>query len=322
MKNFFVLFILTLLYFTSNAQTYLPKIENSDAHDKYCLKGTPQSLYHRTYEIARDSLTGELIVGNELDYISELSYRINFTENGNVQDFHYIHDGRATTSLSNFFDPEGRYCTLQIEDNIPTSYQRNWIDNYKEPQYNQGYVYQLIQEEYAMSYFGDSLLLTSRDTTHCIEKDNIILSLFVPETDNQYDNYPIKDSNYYAHYIDSCRNNVIPQNRTLNLYNEKEQLSVTIEYTPISKHPSFIEYFYYDKNGMLTLNKRLSYVTFDESGEVIYISAPLSDIFRYEYPEDSIDQQGNWTKRYVFRQFRKEKEQPLYLECRQIDYIK
>ena len=72
---------------------------------------------------------------------------------------------------------------------------------------------------------------------------------------------------------------------------------------------------------MLTLIKRLSYVTFDESGEVIYISAPLSDIFRYEYPEDSIDQQGNWTKRYVFRQFREEKEQPLYLEYLQISYV-
>lgn len=323
MKKIFVIFILILSYSTLQSQSYLPKLGNSDAHDNYFLKGKPLTLYHQTFEISQDSLTGKIIIGNELDYFSELSYRINFTDEGNVLNFHYIHEGISSTSTCNFFDPEGRLCKLQIHNNIPVSYQRNRIDNYEEVQdQNKGHIYKLIQEEYSMSYFSDSLLLTKRDTTICIEKDSIMLSLFMPDTDTQHDSYPIKDSLYYALFIDSCRNNQLPHSRTINLYNEQEQIIKIIEYTPISKLPSFIELFYYNEQGLVILDKRFNYVSFNEFGDTIYLTEPTTDIYRYEYPENSIDEQENWTQRYVFRRFRQEKEQPLYMERRKISYLK
>lgn len=140
------------------------------------------------------------------------------------------------------------------------------------------------------------------------------------ETATQYDSYPIKDSAYYAHYIDSCRSYVRPENRSINLYNEQEQLVKTIEYTSISEQPSYIVYFYYNEQGLPIQEKRLNYTTFDELGNTVYNPEPISDIFRYEYPDNAIDVQGNWTQRYVFRQFQTEKEQPLYLERQNISY--
>lgn len=322
MKQIFFIIISVLSYTALSAQTYLPTTKNSNAHNDYFLKGKPESLYHRTFELSKDSLTGEFIIGKEFDSLSDSSFRIYFTNDGDVQEFHHIYNGTSSTSLRYFYDPEKRYCVLQTYLNSPESYQRNWIENYQSSDNTQSNVYNLIQEEYYMSDFGDSLLLTNRDTILCIEKDGIFLSYFFYNTNSQCDNYPAKDSLYYAQYIDSCRNNVLPQYRTINLYNEQEQIVTQIEYTPISKQPSYMEYYYYNEQGLLISHKRLIYITFDEFGEYVYSHEPQSDIFRYEYPDNSIDEQGNWTKRYVFRQFRKEKEQPLYLECRQIDYIK
>ena len=303
-------------------QNFLPKIEGTDAHDNYFLKGKPLELYHQTYEISQDSLTGKIIKGNILDYFSELSYRISFTEKGDVQEFHYMQEGLSCASLCNFFDPENKYCKLYITNNVPTCYQRSWINNYKEPKDNKVHTYKLIQEEYAMYYLTDSMLLTRRDTTVCIEKDKMILSLFIPSTNTRHDNYPAKDSLYYAHLIDSCLNESFHHDKTINLYDEQEQISKIIEYTANNASPSYIEYFYYDEQGMLVLNKKLYYTSFNEFGETVYTNKPQIDIFRYEYPEGSIDKQGNWTQRYVFRQFHQEKEVPLYMECRKINYKK
>lgn len=320
MRTIFFILIEVLLYTSLSAQSYLPLIQNSDAHNDYFLKGNPQSLYHQTFEISQDSLSGAITIGKEIDSFSEFSYRIYFTTGGDVQEFHHIYDGRPSTSLRYFFDPEGRYCVLQIAENSLTSYQRTWIDQYYNSPTQQNSIYNLMQEEYAIDYSSDSLLLTKCDTISLIEKDHILLSFFSSATATQHDNYPLKDSAYYAHYIDSCRNYVRPQNRNINLYNEQEQLVKSIEYTSISEQPSSITYFYYNEQGLPILEKKLNYTTFDEFGESVYIREPDSDIFRYEYPDNSIDGQGNWTKRYVFRQFRTEKEKPLYLECQKISY--
>ena len=320
MRTIFFILIEVLLYTSLSAQSYLPLIQNSDARNDYFLKGNPQSLYHQTFEISQDPQSGAITIGKEIDSYSEFSYRIYFTNGGDVQEFHHIYDGRPSTSLRYFFDPEGRYCVLQIAENSLTSYQRNWVSQYNDSPIQQNSVYNLIQEEYTMDYSSDSLLLTRRDTISFIEKDHILLSFFSSETATQYDSYPITDSAYYARYIDSCRNYVRPENRSINLYNEQEHLVKTIEYTSISEQPSYIVYFYYNEQGLPILEKRLNYTTFDEFGNTVYNPEPISDIFRYEYPDNAIDGQGNWTQRYVFRQFQTEKEQPLYLECQKISY--
>ena len=242
MKQIFFIIISVLSYTALSAQTYLPTTKNSNVHNDYFLKGKPESLYHRTFELSKDSLTGEIIIGKEFDSLSDSSFRIYFTNDGDVQEFHHIYNGTSSTSLRYFYDPEKRYCVLQTYLNSPESYQRNWIEKYQSSENTQSNVYILIQEEYYMSDFGDSLLLTNRDTILCIEKDGIFLSYFFYNTNSQCDNYPAKDSLYYAQYIDSCRNNVLPQYRTINLYNEQEQIVTQIEYTPISKQPSYMEY--------------------------------------------------------------------------------
>lgn len=320
MKTIFIISILILSVTTINGQAFLPKIESIDACDCYSLKGNPHTLYHQTFELLRDSLTGEIIIGDELDYFSDLSYRVNFTDKGNVYGFHYIQNGTSRTSIHNFFDKKERYCNLQIMDNVPVSYQRSWVDNYKEPQDNQVHVYKLIQEDYSIPDFCDSLLLTRCDTAFCIEKDSIILSIYIPDTDIQSISLPVKDSLYYIHIIDSCLNNQFPQNRTINLYNEQEQIVRIIHYTSSGSHPSFIETFQYDEQGMLVMDKFLDYVSFDELGETIYLAEPKVNMFQYEYPENSIDEHGNWVRRYVFRQYQNEKPEPLYFECRRITY--
>ena len=320
MKTIFIISILILSVTTINGQAFLPKIESIDARDCYSLKGNPHTLYHQTFELLRDSLTGEIVIGDELDYFSDLSYRINFTDQGNVYGFHYIQNGISCTSIHNFFDKEERYCNLQIMDNVPVSYQRSWVDNYKEPHDNQVHVYKLIQEDYSIPGFCDSLLLTRCDTTFCIEKDSIILSVYMPDTDIQSISLPVKDSLYYIHIIDSCLNNRLPKNRTINLYNEQEQLVKIIKYTEISPLPTSIETFYYNKQGMLISDTTLSHLGFGEFGEVIYVDNPQVDIFLYEYPDNSIDGHGNWIKRYVFRQYQHERAEPLYMEHRRITY--
>lgn len=322
MKKIFILFFFIQSGIALIGQNYLPRTGYADAHNNYFLEGSPQSLYHQTFELSQDSLTGKTVIGNELDNFSEFSYLINFTDRGDVQEIHYIKEGTPCTSLCHFFDPEGRYCNIQIKDNALISYERNRIDNCDQSQDGQGNIYRLIHEKYVLQDLSDSLFLTNSDTTFCIEKDSITLSVITHQAQFQYDSYPAKDSAYYAHFIDSCCNNTCSPNRTINLYNEQDQITTVIEYTPISQLPSYMEVFYYDKQGMLIQNKKFSYTTFNDSDELVRTSVPVIDTYRYEYPEKSIDEQGNWTRRYVFRQFQKEKQQPLYMECRKISYIK
>lgn len=170
--NLFHHYFSIIIYCTecTNIFTYY---KNSNAHNDYFLKGKPESLYHRTFELSKDSLTGEIIIGKEFDSLSDSSFRIYFTNDGDVQEFHHIYNGTSSTSLRYFYDPEKRYCVLQTYLNSPESYQRNWIENYQSSDNTQSNVYNLIQEEYYMSDFGDSLLLTNRDTILCIEKDGI-----------------------------------------------------------------------------------------------------------------------------------------------------
>ena len=79
MKQIFFIIISALSYTALSAQTYLPTTKNSNAHNDYFLKGKPESLYHRTFELSKDSLTGEIIIGKEFDSLSDSSFRIYFT---------------------------------------------------------------------------------------------------------------------------------------------------------------------------------------------------------------------------------------------------
>lgn len=321
MKRLFTILITMLSFSLLFGQNYLPRLDGKSTHDDYFLNGNPITLYHRTFELLSDSLTGELIKGKELDTFSEFSYYINFTSYGDIKDLHYMNDGISCTSTNYYFDPEGKYCSIQIKNNIITGYESINTINYEEPKDNNAHVYKLVRESFIPYAFKDSLLLTNRDTIYCIEKDSIILSFYLPETDVIYSNYLVKDSAYYTHITDSCLNYNTPQNRTIKLYNELEQIIETIEYTSGNNNPSYRETFNYNEHGMLTLYTRYYYTTFNDFGEIIYRNKPIVDIFRYKYSENNIDKYGNWTQRQVFRSYSQEKEVPLYMECRKIEYL-
>lgn len=320
MRTIFIILILSLSFIRVNSQTFLNRLETSDARTFYALKGNPLTLYHQTFEISQDSLTGEIIVGNEIDYFSDLSYLVNFTEQGNLYNWHYIVGGISSSSNHYFYDLEERYCNLQIMENTPISCQKNSVYNFEEPIDCRAHKYKLIQEYYSIPDYGSSIQLTTCDTLIFIEKDSILVSIYSPDADFRTDSYPIKDSLYYALLIDSCFNNQSPQSKTINLYNDLDQIVKIIEYSSDCQLPVYVETFEYDEQGMLVTNKRSNYWGFNELGEGIYLTEPNVDLYQYEYPEYSIDEYGNWRERYVFRKYQKRKLEPLYLESRNIIY--
>lgn len=104
-----------------SAQKYF-RTENNDALETYDLTGTPSSYRFRTYELMADSLGGQPQIGEELDNISDSSFKVYFDRKGKVRNWQYICDGKVDSFIQSYTDSSGKDCSLTVTDNSLSTY--------------------------------------------------------------------------------------------------------------------------------------------------------------------------------------------------------
>lgn len=108
-----IIFFLVVCIVNANTHVWA----QNDALKVYDLKGNPSMLRFRSFKLSLDSLTGKLKVGEEMDQVSTDSYRVHFTKSGKETVWHYINNGKSSTSMQYGTDGMGKYYTYQMHNN-------------------------------------------------------------------------------------------------------------------------------------------------------------------------------------------------------------
>ena len=312
-NNIFLIF--GIVYVLTNACCNVAMARN-DALNKYNLTGAPAMLFHRTFEVTVDSLTGEPIIGKEVDSTPSESFRVNFNQAGQERSWHYISKGRSCSCQQYSVTSTGNPICYQIYENMLESF------IVEEPYLPERKKDDLQISSYLSNLYSTigsiSISLLQSDTIYVITRNGILLTKCCCTCSGtvvyEYSYAEGEDGRgLWEKYLpEAVRPNV--------LFHRKYQdgkLIVELGYDDCnSRIPEKEKYFEYNKDGLLVFEREscLSDESNYEEHDFIYLNAdtifPSSDssftqlqdnAIRCKYVYDSpVDNHGNWRSRFVY----------------------
>lgn len=314
---------------------FMTVFAQNEAINNYGLKGNPSFFRLRSYELSRDSLTGELVVGEEADSFSNESYNARFTPDGKEKVWHFVNRGRSCTSIQRCVDKDGKKYTLQIHNNELEKYTVDRL--YKPVEQREGgfEIFYWLRDTYKLPFdnASDTVHLASTDTIVDVMHNGILQAEYQSEWNIVYENQYTAEGQMaidFSQWLTAFR----PKERIVRVYRQNKLIAER-QYEA-NGELGYQKIFHYDDLGRLVLDRQeykrtpVEEDVYEYMDTVAMDSSRLSensaaDAFwqhRYEY-DSQPDEFGNWTSRNVFYLTDKmREEEPAWREERKIRYYK